>query len=71
MECEKKTQYGSTTSILTMDYITDVVIDNVTLIAKPYVSPDSSVVVMVEEATGKIAVLHVDENGKLFTKFLL
>ena len=64
IQCVKKTSYDTTTQILTLDYITDTVIDNITLAATPYVSPDVNNVVYVEEETGKIHINQVTENGK-------
>jgi len=49
--------------LLTLDYITDVVLSNITSSVTPYVTPDSKYVIMVEEVTGKIDIHIVSENG--------
>ncbi|XP_060560214.1 follistatin-related protein 5-like [Ruditapes philippinarum] len=69
IQCVKKTSYDTTTHILTLDYITDTVKDNMTLAATPYVSPDVNNVVFVEEETGKIIINQITDNGKIVHQF--
>lgn len=70
IQCVKKTSSETITNILTLDYITDTVIDNVTLSAVPYLSPDVSSVVMVVKETGRILVHRITENGELIVTYV-
>lgn len=57
-------QTGEQAQLLTLDYVTDAVLSNVSSSATPYVTPDSKYVIMVDEETGKIDIHIVSENGK-------
>ncbi|XP_052261854.1 follistatin-related protein 5-like isoform X2 [Dreissena polymorpha] len=69
VQCVKETSYNRITSLLTLDMITDIVLNNMTSEAVVYVSPDVGNVVFVDEASGNIAVHQVSENGEITHQF--
>ena len=70
-------QQRVTYSRLTLDYVTDHVLDVINVAGEPHVSPDGRTVVTVDRRTNTLSVYNVGDSGeanivsRLFTRFCL
>jgi len=65
VQCVRTAVDGRTTSLITLDTVTDTVVANETTEAMPYVSPDVAHMVLVEETSGRVLIHKISEYGKL------
>ena len=62
--CTSSDQQRVTYSRLTLDYVTDHVLDVINVAGEPHVSPDGRTVVTVDRRTNTLSVYNVGDSGE-------